>query len=76
MDDLQPEVLGHMKAVGLFSISGIQRKFKIGYARAMRIADALEKKGIIKRKHSTAAWVICDQPKDAADTAVEDNKAK
>jgi len=63
MDSLETQVLAHVKKAGIFSISAIQRRFHIGYCKAMIIAEDLEKKGIIKRKHSTAAWVICDQPK-------------
>jgi len=34
-------------AAGLGSTSGIQRRFKVGYARAGRIMDMLQSKGVV-----------------------------
>ncbi len=46
-DDLLPEVVELIMQAGHASISLIQRRFRIGYTRAARIVDDLERLGII-----------------------------
>lgn len=46
-DDLLPEAIELAVNMGQASAAMIQRKFKIGYARAGRIIDQLEERGIV-----------------------------
>jgi S-DNA-T family DNA segregation ATPase FtsK/SpoIIIE len=46
-DELIPEVAKLFIENGQASISLIQRRFRVGYNRAARIIDIMEKKGII-----------------------------
>ncbi len=46
-DDLLPEAAKLMIECGQASISMLQRRFRIGYARAARIMDIMESKGIV-----------------------------
>ena len=55
-DDTDPllwEAIDAVVETGLASISFIQRKFKIGYARSGRIIDQLEERGIISGYHGS-----------------------
>ncbi len=46
-DDLLPEAAKLMIECGQASISMLQRRFRIGYARAARLMDIMEEKGIV-----------------------------
>ena len=46
-DDLLPDAIEVIKTSRQASVSNLQRKMKIGYARAGRIMDQLERKGIV-----------------------------
>lgn len=46
-DELIPDAIEIIKASRQASVSNLQRKMKIGYARAGRIMDQLERKGIV-----------------------------
>ena len=46
-DELLPSVIEHVVEAGQASTSMIQRKFKVGYARAARIIDQMEARGIV-----------------------------
>jgi S-DNA-T family DNA segregation ATPase FtsK/SpoIIIE len=46
-DDLFPEAARAVVSAGTASVSMLQRHFKIGYARAGRLVDLLEKSGVI-----------------------------
>lgn len=46
-DPLYPEVVKWMIEQGEFSISKLQRTFRLGYGRAMRLVDRMEKEGIV-----------------------------
>lgn len=46
-DELLPEVLDYIVDQGSCSISALQRRFSIGYARAGRIVDYLERAGYV-----------------------------
>lgn len=46
-DELLPEVIENIIEAGTASTSFIQRRFKVGYARAGRIVDQVEQRGII-----------------------------
>ncbi|MGI6778636.1 MAG: DNA translocase FtsK 4TM domain-containing protein [Acetivibrionales bacterium] len=46
-DDLLPSAIEMVVEAGQASVSLIQRKFKVGYARAARIIDQMEERGIV-----------------------------
>ena len=47
MDELMPQALKLVMKNGKASISMIQRRFSVGYARAARIIDQMETRGFI-----------------------------
>lgn len=48
-DELLPQAIELVVESGQASVSLIQRKFKVGYARAARIVDQMEERGIVGR---------------------------
>ena len=46
-DDLLPEAASSVVSTQQASVSAVQRRFRVGYSRAGRIIDALERKGIV-----------------------------
>ena len=46
-DELLPQAIELVVEMGQASTSMIQRKFKVGYARAARIIDQMEERGIV-----------------------------
>jgi S-DNA-T family DNA segregation ATPase FtsK/SpoIIIE len=46
-DDLVPEAANFVVATQQASVSAVQRRFRVGYSRAGRIIDALERKGVV-----------------------------
>jgi S-DNA-T family DNA segregation ATPase FtsK/SpoIIIE len=48
-DEIYPEVVRAVLATGYVSISNIQRQFTIGYNRAARLVEDMEKNGIVSK---------------------------
>jgi S-DNA-T family DNA segregation ATPase FtsK/SpoIIIE len=46
-DDLVPEAASFVISTQQASVSAVQRRFRVGYSRAGRIIDALERKGVV-----------------------------
>lgn len=46
-DELLPEVASFVVSTQQASVSAVQRRFRVGYSRAGRIIDALERKGVV-----------------------------
>jgi DNA segregation ATPase FtsK/SpoIIIE, S-DNA-T family len=46
-DDLLPEAATFVVTTQQASVSAVQRRFRVGYSRAGRIIDALERKGVV-----------------------------
>jgi len=46
-DDLLPEAASFVVSTQQASVSAVQRRFRVGYSRAGRIIDALERKGVV-----------------------------
>ncbi len=46
-DDLLPAAASFVVATQQASVSAVQRRFRVGYSRAGRIIDALERKGVV-----------------------------
>ena len=47
MDEYEQKAIEYFQTVGRVSVSGLQRHFSIGYAKAASIVDHLEEKGIV-----------------------------
>jgi len=45
--EIKEQVVRFVVGAGLVSISGIQRKFKIGYNRSANLVDAMEQNGVV-----------------------------
>jgi DNA segregation ATPase FtsK/SpoIIIE, S-DNA-T family len=46
-DELLPEAASFVVTTQQASVSAVQRRFRVGYSRAGRIIDALERKGVV-----------------------------
>jgi S-DNA-T family DNA segregation ATPase FtsK/SpoIIIE len=46
-DELLPDAASFVVATQQASVSAVQRRFRVGYSRAGRIIDALERKGVV-----------------------------
>jgi DNA segregation ATPase FtsK/SpoIIIE, S-DNA-T family len=46
-DELLPDAASFVVATQQASVSAVQRRFRVGYSRAGRIVDALERKGVV-----------------------------
>ncbi len=46
-DDLLPDAAGFVVSSQQASVSAVQRRFRVGYSRAGRIIDSLERKGVV-----------------------------
>jgi DNA segregation ATPase FtsK/SpoIIIE, S-DNA-T family len=46
-DDLLPEAASFVVSTQQASVSAVQRRFRVGYSRAGRIIDALERRGVV-----------------------------
>ncbi len=67
MDPLLPEVLALILLAGQASISLIQRRFRVGYTRAARLMDDLERLGIVGQyEGSKPRQVLVGQERAAA----------
>ena len=62
-DDLLPEAASFVVATQQASVSAVQRRFRVGYSRAGRIIDALERKGIVgPYEGSKSRSVVATEP--------------
>ncbi len=57
-DDLLPEAASFVVATQQASVSAVQRRFRVGYSRAGRIIDALERKGIVGPYEGSKSRVV------------------
>ncbi len=61
-DDLLPEAASFVVSSQQASVSAVQRRFRVGYSRAGRIVDALERKGIVgPYEGSKARSIVADE---------------
>lgn len=54
-DELFPAAVEYAIECGNISISALQRRFKVGYARAGRLIDAMELKGVVEAQQGAKA---------------------
>lgn len=76
-DSLFPDVLALVIKTGQVSISGVQRRFSIGYNRAARMIDIMEEMGYIGPNTGTSkprdVYITADKYKELYGHGIEDN---
>lgn len=76
-DALLPDVLALVIRTGQASISTIQRRFSIGYARAARIVDGMEELGYIGPSTGSSkpreVYITADKYRDLYGRDIDDN---
>ena len=61
-DDLLPDAASFVVSSQQASVSAVQRRFRVGYSRAGRIVDALERKGVVgPYEGSKARSIVADE---------------
>ncbi len=72
-DDLLPKAIDEVRAEGRASVSLLQRRLRIGYARAARLIDEMENQGIIGpeegRGRARPILIPATETEDKADPA-------
>jgi DNA segregation ATPase FtsK/SpoIIIE, S-DNA-T family len=63
-DDLLPEAASFVVQTQQASVSAVQRRFRVGYSRAGRIIDALERKGIVGPYEGSKSRAVVASPLD------------
>jgi S-DNA-T family DNA segregation ATPase FtsK/SpoIIIE len=66
-DELLPEAASFVVATRQASVSAVQRRFRVGYSRAGRIIDALERKGIVGPYEGSKARSVAASELDLED---------
>src|SRR5690606_28780675 len=66
MDELFPEAMELVVRTGQASISLLQRRFRIGYTRAARLIDDLERRGIVGQYEGSKPREVVITPEQAA----------
>jgi len=63
-DDLVPEAASFVVSTQQASVSAVQRRFRVGYSRAGRIIDALERKGVVGPYEGSKSRAVVASPVD------------
>jgi S-DNA-T family DNA segregation ATPase FtsK/SpoIIIE len=63
-DDLLPEAASFVISTQQASVSAVQRRFRVGYSRAGRIIDALERKGVVGPYEGSKSRAVVASPMD------------
>ncbi len=71
-DDLLPEAASFVVSTQQASVSAVQRRFRVGYSRAGRIIDALERKGVVGPYEGSKSRAVVATPMDL-ETLFEEN---
>jgi S-DNA-T family DNA segregation ATPase FtsK/SpoIIIE len=66
MDELFPDAVELVVRTGQASISLLQRRFRIGYTRAARLIDDLERKGVVGEHEGSKPREVIITPEQAA----------
>ncbi len=61
-DDLLPEAANFVVSTQQASVSAVQRRFRVGYSRAGRIIDALERKGVVGPYEGSKSRAVVASP--------------
>jgi DNA segregation ATPase FtsK/SpoIIIE, S-DNA-T family len=63
-DDLLPEAASFVVSTQQASVSAVQRRFRVGYSRAGRIIDALERRGVVGPYEGSKSRAVVASPMD------------
>jgi S-DNA-T family DNA segregation ATPase FtsK/SpoIIIE len=63
-DDLLPEAANFVVSTQQASVSAVQRRFRVGYSRAGRIIDALERRGVVGPYEGSKSRAVVASPMD------------
>jgi DNA segregation ATPase FtsK/SpoIIIE, S-DNA-T family len=63
-DELLPDAASFVVSTQQASVSAVQRRFRVGYSRAGRIIDALERKGIVGPYEGSKSRAVVASPMD------------
>ena len=63
-DDLLPDAANFVVSTQQASVSAVQRRFRVGYSRAGRIIDALERKGVVGPYEGSKSRAVVASPMD------------
>ncbi len=63
-DDLLPDAASFVVSTQQASVSAVQRRFRVGYSRAGRIIDALERKGVVGPYEGSKSRAVVASPMD------------
>jgi S-DNA-T family DNA segregation ATPase FtsK/SpoIIIE len=63
-DDLLPDAASFVVSTQQASVSAVQRRFRVGYSRAGRIIDALERKGVVGPYEGSKSRSVVASPMD------------
>jgi S-DNA-T family DNA segregation ATPase FtsK/SpoIIIE len=74
-DELLDQAISEVRKQGKASVSMLQRRLRVGYARAARLIDEMEAQGIIgaDKGGGRARPVLTAGPDDDIDRAAEEN---
>ncbi len=76
-DELLPEAASFVVATQQASVSAVQRRFRVGYSRAGRIIDALERRGVVGPYEGSKSRSVVATELELADIfAPEENGGK
>ena len=73
-DDLYPEAKACVEEAGKASTSYLQRKLRVGYARAARLMDILEEKGVIGPADGSKPREVLTRQEDTYEEDVDDEE--
>jgi len=74
-DDLYEEAKQAVIEVNKASTSYLQRRLRIGYSRAARLVDLLEKRGVVGKADGSKARKILNGNNDETTTVTDDNNS-
>jgi S-DNA-T family DNA segregation ATPase FtsK/SpoIIIE len=63
-DDLLPDAASFVVSTQQASVSAVQRRFRVGYSRAGRIIDSLERKGVVGPYEGSKSRAVVASPMD------------
>ncbi len=74
-DDLLPDAANFVVSTQQASVSAVQRRFRVGYSRAGRIIDALERKGIVGPYEGSKSRAVVASPMELESLFGDDEDA-
>jgi len=75
-DDLLPDAASFVVSTQQASVSAVQRRFRVGYSRAGRIIDALERKGVVGPYEGSKSRIVVATTMDLEAMFGDDGEAQ